>query len=117
MFLHAVRAFSACAAMLTAALTLALPAAVQAQCPPGAPADQCMGNVRGSAGLGTGCGWVRVGGPTVCSSNFGVEHDLDRDGTNDSVYNDLNILFQISNDDVKADRQNHLIVVMYNPTR
>ncbi len=90
-----------------------------AACPPDAGESECRGSIRGNynnLGAYTG-GWEASGSSTVCHRDFSKRYDSDSDGTNDSVYNALQFLFQISNDDIKADRQNYLIVTMYNPVR
>ncbi len=78
-------------------------------CPSDAPPGTCDGLIRGSIGLLATGGWVRVGGPTICNTEFLTEPD----GL--PIRHQLNFLFGIQNDNVKADRQNYLIVHMHNP--
>ncbi len=78
-------------------------------CPSDALPGTCDGLIRGSIGLQAISGWVRVGGPTICNTEFLT----DPDGR--PIHRQLNFLFGIQNDNVKADRQNYLIVHMHNP--
>ncbi len=88
-------------------------------CPPEAPPGVCEGNIRGvsSVNFRPNAGWGWAQGRMICNQNFGQAYDRDSDGTDDSARNGLNLFLLISRDNVKADRQNHLIVVMYDPVR
>ena len=88
-------------------------------CPQGVSATQCEGNIRGASSVHfrPNGGWAWGTGRMICNQSLGQAYDSNFDGTNDSVYNQQNLLLSISSDTIKADRQNHLIVVMYGPTR
>ena len=42
-------------------------------------------------------------GPTICNPDLGAAYDLDNDGTNDSVTNQVQLLFRLSNDAIRDD--------------
>ena len=77
-------------------------------CPPTAPENECDGRIRGSIGFFPTGGWERTSGPTVCNSNFLTD-------LNGSIQYQLNFLFSLLNDNIKADRQNYFIVHMHEP--
>ncbi len=88
-------------------------------CPPLANSQLCQGNIRGVTNIHfrPNSGWEWGSGRMICNQTLGQAYDSNLDGTNDSVYNQQQFLLFIPNDNIRADRQNHLIVVMYDPTR
>ncbi len=88
-------------------------------CPPDAASTLCEGNIRGVTNVHfrPNGGWAWGTGRMICNQSLGQAYDSNSDGTNDSVFNGQRLLLFIPNDNIRADRQNHLIVVMYDPTR
>ncbi len=80
-------------------------------CPPGGL--QCDGAIRGSTGIQLTGGWMRSG-TMICNSKF--REAFDRGGVITAV-NDAQFFVRIPDDDVRADRQNYLIVATYDPFR
>ncbi len=84
-------------------------------CPPDAQVNQCQGNVRGSTGFMENQNWVRGANGRICNPLLGAETDIGGGILN--ILNSLQFLYFISDDNIKADRQNYLIVAVYDPFR
>ncbi len=82
-------------------------------CPPGG--IQCDGAIVGSAAVLLSGGWERDGSRRICNRRFRGTYDRG-DGVITTV-NNSQFVVPIPDDDVRADRQNHLIVATYDPVR
>ena len=81
-------------------------------CPPAAPEGSCDGAIRGATGVLPNSGWQRTSGSTLCNAEF-----LTDPGGGRPIQHTLNFLVNIQDDNVKADRQNYLIVHMHSTSQ
>ena len=83
-------------------------------CPLGADPSQCDGRIRGNAGimLSQNIGWVKAGGPRICNTR--LLEGFEMNGV-PQVITSAQLLISTFNDNAKANRQNHVLAVMYDP--
>ena len=83
-------------------------------CPLGADPSQCDGRIRGNAGilLSQNLGWVKAGGPRICNTR--LLEGFEMNGVTQAITS-AQLLINTFNDTTKANRQNHILAVMYDP--